>query len=102
MKALIRNECETVLEGFPGIDWNTGAPLTNPAWAGGPYVLVANYVAPKSPEEKEEDAAYEVVDTAPGQDAAPAPAEDPAPEDEPIVINGVAYTKEQLRQMLGE
>ena len=42
----------------------------------------------------EEDAAYEVVDTA--------PAEDSAPEDEPIVINGVAYTKEQLRQMLGE
>ena len=95
MRALIRGEGETVTEadGIEGIDWSTGAPLTNEAWCGGPYVLVANYVAPKSPEE---DATYEVVE------AAPAPAEDPAPEDEPIVINGVAYTKEQLREMLGE
>lgn len=99
MKALIRNPDETVTEadGIEGIDWNTGTPLTNEAWCGGPYVLVTNYVAPKSPEE---DAVYEVVDVAPGQDAMPAP-ENPTPE-EPIVINGVAYTKEQLRQMLGE
>ena len=93
MKALIRNSGETVTEtdGIEGIDWNTGAPLTNEAWCGGPYVLVTNYVAPKSAEENE---VYEVVDAA--------PAEDPTPEDEPIVINGVSYTKEQLRQMLGE
>ena len=91
MRALIRNDGETVTEtdGIEGIDWNTGAPLTNEAWCGGPYVLVENYVAPKSPEE---DATYEVVEPAP---------EDPTPE-EPIMINGVAYTKEQLRQMLGE
>lgn len=97
MKALIRNQGETVTEDMriPCIDWNTGAPLTNPGWADGPYVLIANYVAPKSADEDE------VVDAAPRQEAAPAPAEDPAP-DEPIVINGVAYTKEQLRQMLGE
>lgn len=39
MKALIRNNGETVLEPFEGIDWTTGAPLTNPAWAGGAYAL---------------------------------------------------------------
>ena len=44
MKALIRNNGETVLEtaGIEGIDWITGAPLTNPAWAGGPYALCAD------------------------------------------------------------
>ena len=49
MKALIRDEGETVTEndGIVGIDWNSGAPLTNPAWAGGPYQLVANYIPPK-------------------------------------------------------
>ena len=41
MKALIRHEGETVLEtaGIEGIDWTTGAPLTNPSWAGGAYAL---------------------------------------------------------------
>lgn len=52
MKALIRNKGETVREtdNIEGIDWNTGAPLTNPAWAGGPYTLIENYIPP---EEKE-------------------------------------------------
>ena len=46
MKALIRHPGETVTEAMhiPGIDWNTGAPLTNPDWAGGPYQLVDNYI----------------------------------------------------------
>lgn len=41
MKALIRNEYETVMEtdGIDGIEWTTGAPLTNPSWAGGAYAL---------------------------------------------------------------
>lgn len=39
MKALIRHPGETVLEPFEGIDWQTGAPLTNPAWCGGAYAL---------------------------------------------------------------
>ena len=41
MKALIRNAGETVLEtdNIEGIDWTTGAPLTNPSWAGGAYAL---------------------------------------------------------------
>ena len=44
MRALIRNENETVREtdGIDGIDWTTGAPLTNPAWAGGAYALCAD------------------------------------------------------------
>ena len=41
MKALIRNNGETVLETahIDGIEWTTGAPLTNPSWAGGAYAL---------------------------------------------------------------
>lgn len=45
MRALIRNEGETVVQdmGLTFIDWDTGAPLTNPDWFGGPYVLIENY-----------------------------------------------------------
>ena len=94
MKALIRNEGETVTEadGIEGIDWQTGAPLTNAAWCGGPYQLVQNYVPPV------EDApeSYEIVEPE------PKPEPEPVVEEETVVINGVAYTKDQLRQMLGE
>ena len=96
MKALIRDQGETVTEkdGIEGIDWQTGAPLTNPAWAGGPYQLVQNYAPPA-------DDALETYETA-----------EPEPEIVPdgvevdlndiVMINGVAYTKAQLREMLGE
>ena len=49
MKALIRNEGETVTEndGITGIEWRNGWPLTDPAWSGGPYRLVDNYIPPK-------------------------------------------------------
>ena len=94
MKALIRNEGETVLEsdGIVGIDWQTGAPLTNPAWADGPYQLVQNYVPPVegAPE------TYEVIEPE------PEPEPEPVVEEETVVINGVTYTKAQLREMLGE
>ena len=101
MRALIRNKGETVTEemGIEGIDWRTGYPLTLHEWYGGPYQLVQNYVPPveNAPE------SYEAVDVAPGQDAMPAPEEaESYIEDDTIVINGVRYTKEQLRQMLGE
>jgi hypothetical protein len=41
MKALIRNNGETILStsNIDGIEWTTGAPLTNPSWAGGAYAL---------------------------------------------------------------
>ena len=45
MKALIRDKGETILEsdGIMGIDWNTGAPLTDPDWTNGPYSLIVDY-----------------------------------------------------------
>lgn len=82
MKALIRNPGETVTEemGIPGIDWDTGMPLTNPAWAGGPYQLIDNYV------EMADGAIYDVAVYPEPED----PAEDPA---DTIVIDGVTYTR---------
>ena len=90
MRALIRNQGETVTEkdGIEGIDWQTGAPLTNPAWAGGPYTLVQNYAPPQ----EDEPESYEIVEPEP----------EPVVEEETVVINGVTYTKAQLREMLGE
>ena len=48
MRALIRHEGETVLStsNIDGIDWTTGAPLTNPSWAGGPYALCSDCPVP--------------------------------------------------------
>ena len=47
MKALIRND-EIITEkcGIKGIDWETGAPLTNEFWDGGPYTLIEDYHPP--------------------------------------------------------
>lgn len=91
MKALIRNEGETVLEtdDVPCIEWNTGKPLTNPEWSGGPYTLVQNYVPPQ------EDApeSYEEIVVKPEQ----VEVED---EDDYVVIDGKKYSKEELRSLL--
>lgn len=48
MKALIRRSGETITEtdGIDGINWSTGAPLTNPDWYGGPYQLIEDYQPP--------------------------------------------------------
>lgn len=45
MKALKREIGETITEDMKilGIDWGTGAPLTNPDWCGGPYSLIDDY-----------------------------------------------------------
>ena len=87
MKALIRNEGETVTEydGVIGIDWNTGAPLTNEAWCGGPYRLVQNYVPPVEGREIVVEPEQIVVE------------ED---EDDYVVIDGKRYSKEELRALL--
>ena len=84
MKALIRNEGETVTDrmGVPGIDWDTGYPLTASDWAGGPYQLVDSYV------EVTDGAIYDVA-------VYPEP-EDPVTEDnvqDTIVIDGVTYIR---------
>ena len=47
MKALMRNS-EIIVENYnvKGIDWETGAPLTNDCWDGGPYTLLEDYIPP--------------------------------------------------------
>lgn len=102
MKALIRNIGETVLENMniPCIDWNTGAPLTNPDWFGGPYILVNDYV-PDDPDADfdptpERRKAKGAVQAPPAQ--APAAKETvnpdaPVPVGDIIVIDGVTYTR---------
>ena len=96
MKALIRNEGETVTEdmNISGIDWNTGYPLTNPKWFGGPYNLVQNYVPPKV----DEPAQYEEVIV---EDPEPIVQEEEVVEDDDyVVIDGKRYSKEELRSLL--
>lgn len=95
MKALIRNEGETVTEdmNIPCIDWSTGYPLTNTKWFGGPYTLVQNYVPPvdETPtqyEEVVEPAQVEVEEEV---------VED---EDDYVIIDGKKYSKEELRSLL--
>lgn len=85
MKALIRNEGETVTEQMciEGIDWNTGAPLTNEAWCGGPYTLVQNYVPPQDDEPVQVETEEEVVE-----------------DEDHVIIDGKRYSKEELRALL--
>ena len=96
MKALIRNEGETVTEDMdsPCIDWKTGYPLTGEKWFGGPYTLVQNYVPPKD----DEPAQYEEVIV---KDPEPIVQDKEVVEDDDyVVINGVRYTKEELRKLI--
>ena len=88
MKALIRSVGETVTEynNIPGIDWNTGAPLTNPAWAGGAYILVNDYV----PTADEDFAEEPEIVTA------------PAESEETVTIDGKEYTREELLALLNQ
>ena len=91
MKALIRNPGETVLESYniPCIDWNTGAPLTNREWSGGPYILVNDYVQ-TADEDFAETPEPEIV-TSPA----------PVGNEETVNINGQEYTLEEARALLG-
>lgn len=96
MKALIRNEGETVTEDMDisGIDWNTGYPLTNPKWFGGPYTLVQNYI----PTKNDEPAQYEEVII---EDPEPIVQEEGVVEDDDyVVIGGVRYSKAELRSLI--
>ena len=96
MKALIRNEGETVTEdmNIPCIDWSNGYPLTGEKWFGGPYTLVQNYVPPK---DDDEPAQYEEVLVEPEQVEVE---EEVVEDDDYVVINGVRYTKEELRKLI--
>ena len=76
MKAVIRGEGETITQDMKidGINWDTGEPLTNRDWCGGPYTLVNNYSAEDAPEASQDPVVEE---------AAP----------DTIVIDGVTYTR---------
>lgn len=90
MKALIRNPGETVTEadGLRFIDWNTGAPLTNPGWSGGPYVLVNDYVQ-TADEDFAEAPEPEIVT-------------EPAESEETVTIGGKEYTLDELKKLIGD
>jgi len=94
MKALVREKGETVLEtdGIPCIDWNTGAPLTNPGWARGPYTLVQNYAPPVN----DDPIQCEEVVVEPEQ----IEVEVEENEDDYVIIDGKKYSKEELRSLL--
>ena len=95
MKALVRNPGETVTEAdnIPGIDWNSGMPLTCSVWAGGPYTLVTDYVSPESVEGPEET---QLIQSNPSaeQDAETLP--------ETVTIDGKTYTKDELLALLNQ
>ena len=95
MKALIRNEGETVTEdmNIPCIDWSTGYPLTNPKWFGGPYTLVQNYVPPIDNTHAPQ---YEEIVVEPEQ----VEVEVEENEDNYVIIDGKKYSKEKLRSLL--
>lgn len=89
MKALIRSIGETVTEemGIPGIDWDTGMPLTNPVWAGGPYTMVDDY----DPHTDEENIV--LVEHSKTE-------EEIVEDDDYVVIEGKKYSKTELRSLL--
>ena len=85
MKALIRHQDETVTQDMDltFINWQNGAPLTNPDWYGGPYRLVDNYA------EVADGAIYDVVSY-----PEPEASQDPAADlQDTIVIDGVTYIR---------
>ena len=97
MKALVRNPGETVTEemNIPCIDWNTGYPLTNPKWFGGPYTLVENYVY-----EVEHDLDYinELCEQLSEEE--PETEDCEVEEADYIEIDGKRYSKEELRRLI--
>nr|DAF77023.1 MAG TPA: hypothetical protein [Caudoviricetes sp.] len=88
MKALIRNAGETVTEDMhiPGIDWDTGMPLTNSVWAGGPYKLIDDY-DPQTGEKNIVQSEHPKT-------------EEEIVEDDYVIIEGKKYSKVELRSLL--
>ena len=111
MKALIRNEGETVTQdmGFAFIDWNTGAPLTNESWSGGPYVLVENYdpsvCEVVSPDEFFERAGVGIADTEIEftiQERGTGANHVNNSVSDTVTIDGKTYTKDELLALLNQ
>ena len=90
MKALLRNPGEIVTEhdGIVGIDWNTGAPLTNSEWSGGPYTLVNDYVQIAN-----ESVEFELSARGSGEEHF---------NEETVVIDGKEYTRAELLAILNQ
>ena len=103
MKALIRRDGETVREtdGIEGIDWETGAPLTNEDWCGGAYTLVSEYREPEG-EAQQADSVIQTqtVETEAESEAKQALAERSGAE-KTYTIDGKEYTKKELLSLLG-
>ena len=95
MKALIRNEGETITEdmGVPAIDWKTGYPLTNEKWFGGPYTLVQNYVPPQENIPAQYDEVIEPEQVEVEEEVIEG-------EDDYVIIDGKKYSKTELRSLL--
>ena len=92
MRALVRNKGETIIESDGlNVDWTTGLPFTGQKYFGGPYKLVQNYIAP----DEDQEASYEEI--AVEEPAEPVVEEN---EDDYVVINGVRYSKDELRSLL--
>lgn len=89
MKALIRSEGETVTEdmGHSFIDWDSGMPLTDKKWYGGPYTLVQNYVPPVDVEDITQPEQAKVE-------------KEIAEDDDYVIIDGKKYSKTELRSLL--
>ena len=99
MKALVRNEFETVTQdmGFTFIEWDTGAPLTNAEWAGGPGTLVNDYVQEVPVEGTEEP--QSIQSTPVDEKSAEQPSE-ALPET--VTIDGKTYTMDELLALLNQ
>ena len=102
MKALIRNPGETVTEndGIVGIDWDTGAPLTNPSWASGPYILVDEYTEPEDAESVDGKAVEGTVTESPSTRSSESEGtvtESPST----VTYGGKEYPLEELKKLIG-
>ena len=89
MKALIRHEGETILStsNIDGIEWTTGAPLTNASWAGGPYAICED--CPVSDPEPQD---FDITEVQVPQDA---PAEEDGTEAPAIVRRIATFNQEK-------
>ena len=98
MKALIRNEGETVTEdmGHSFIEWKNGAPLTNPDWFGGPYTMVDDYVQGVPVEDHQEP---ESIQSTPVEEKSAEQPSEAIPET--VTYGGKEYTLEELKKLIG-
>ena len=95
MKALIRYNGETVKEtdGIDGIEWTTGAPLTNPAWAGGAYALCED-----CPVSDPEPADFDITEVQVPDASAPADEEVPTIVRRIATFNAEKYTARKAQE----